>query len=209
MSAVEQLEAGLEQAVQGSNAFRWVTGPEGVGKTSLVHKLQSSVVRQGGRFVAGKCEPFRQAERYEPLLQAMRQWVYQLWSEPADVITRLKANLQAEFGQEARTIVSLWPEAKRLFGSEAEGTSVSDDVKGWDRFGELLPGLIRCMAESKPPLVLTIDNLEWADDGTHAVIRSLAREETVPGLLLIGACRTEGRKSPGWPRDGARILRNA
>jgi len=190
-SAVKQLESGLEQAVQDLNAFRWVMSGEGVGKTTLVRRLQSSVVRQGGSFVEGKCAPLRQASRYEPLLQALRQWVYQLWSAPVDVIAKLKAKLQAKFEQEALTIASLWPEAKLLFGYEAVETSVPDDVKAWERFGKLLPGIFRCMVECKPPLVLFIDNLEWADECTHAVIRSLAREEPVGGLLLIGVCRTD------------------
>ncbi|MDR0267292.1 AAA family ATPase [Paenibacillus sp.] len=198
-SVVKQLEAGLEQAVQGLNAFRWVTGGEGVGKTTLVHRFQSTVVRQGGSFVEGECGPIRQAARYEPLLQAIRQWVYQLWSEPVDVITKLKATLQAEFEQDALTIVSLWPEAKLLFECEAEETLIPDDAKAWERFGKLLPGLLRLMAECKPPLVLFIDNLEWADECTHAVMGSLVREESVAGLLLIGVCRAD--------REGTSVLR--
>ncbi|TCZ74028.1 hypothetical protein E0485_20345 [Paenibacillus albiflavus] len=191
-SAVNQLEAGFEQAVQGLNAFRWVTGREGVGKTTLVRGFQSSVIWRGGSFVEGNCEPLQQAAQYEPFLQAIRQWVYQLWSEPADVIAKLKAKLQAEFAQEALTIVSLWPEAKPLFGCETEERSVPDDEMAWERFGKLLPGLLRCMAECKPPLVVFIDNLEWADEYTHTIIQSLAREETVPGLFLIGVCQTDG-----------------
>ncbi|WP_194434135.1 helix-turn-helix transcriptional regulator [Paenibacillus segetis] len=195
--AVKQLEAGLEQAVQGLNVFQWVMAREGVGKTTLVRRLQSSVVRTGGSFVEGECEHSRRTARYEPLLQAMRQWVYQLWSEPVDVIATLKSKLQAEFEQEeVQTIVSLWPEAKPLFECEVSETFFLDDEKAWERFGKLLPGLFRCLVECKSPLVLFIDNLEWADECTLEVIRSLMGEEMVPGLFLIGACRTEGETVP-------------
>lgn len=193
-AAVERLETGFKQAIQGISVFSWVTGQEGVGKTTLVRRLQLNVVRRGGRFIEGKAEPHQKAAPYEPILQVMRQWVHQLWSEPADVISQLKINLQAKFGQEAWEIVSFLPEIQPLFGNEAEVSAVLDDEKDWDRYGKWLPDLIRCMADCKPPLVLYIDNLEWADHGTHTVIRSLVKH-TVPGLFLIGACRTEGEDS--------------
>lgn len=196
-AAVEQMEAGLEQAVQGRSVSVWVTGQEGVGKTALVRRLQLNVAGSGGIFIEGEAEPLQQGTLYEPILQALRQWVHQLWSEPADVISQLKINLQTKYGREAREIISFLPEAKPLFENELEMASVLNDKKGWERFGECLPDLIRCMAECKPPLVLYVDNLEWADPGTHAVIRSLVLEDEVPGLFLIGACRTEEEGASG------------
>ena len=165
--------------------------PGGSRQTALVRRLQSNVVRRGGRFVEGDAEPRQQGTSYEPILQAMRQWVHQLWSEPADVISQLKMNLQAKYGREAPKILSFLPEAKPLFEDEAGISLVLNDKRGLDHCGECLPDLIRCMAECKPPLVLFVDNLEWADPGTHAVIRSLVLEREVPGLFLIGACRRE------------------
>lgn len=192
-SEVERVEAGFQQAVQGMSVCLWVTGPEGVGKTTFVRRLQLNVVRRGGRFVEGKAEPLQKAAPYDPILQTMRQWVHQLWSEPAEVISQLKINLQAKFGREAWEIVSFLPELQPLFGNEAEVQAAFDDHTVWDRLGEWLPDLIRCMVECKPALVLYIDNLEWADHGTHAVIQSLVKR-TVPGLFLIGACRTNGEE---------------
>lgn len=191
-TAVERMEAGLEQVIQGRSVFLTVTGQEGVGKTTLVHRLQLNVNRRGGVFVEGDAQHLQQGTSYEPLLQAIRQWVHQLWSEPADVISQLKANLQAKYGRGAWEIVSLLPEAKPLFADEVEVSSDLNDKRSWERDGELLLDLIHCMAECKPPLVLFIDNLERIDPGTHAVIRSLVLERAVPGLFLIGAYRTEG-----------------
>lgn len=195
-AAVERMEAGLEQAAQGNSVFLWVTGQEGVGKTALVRRLQLNVVRRGGSFVEGKAEALQQGTPYEPILQAMRQWVHQLWSEPANIISQLRMTLQAKFGRAAQEIVSFLPEAKPLFG-EAEASTALNDKRGWEYWEERLPELIRCMAECSPPLVLYIDNLEWADPGTHTVIRSLVLER-VPGLFLIGACRTEEGGASGF-----------
>lgn len=197
-AAVERMEAGLEQAAQGNSVFLWVTGQEGVGKTALVRRLQLNVVRRGGSFVEGKAEALQQGTPYEPILQAMRQWVHQLWSEPANIISQLRMMLQAKFGRAAQEVVSFLPEARPLFEDETEASTALNDKRGWEHWGERLPDLIRCMAECSPPLVLYIDNLEWADPGTHAVIRSLVQERAVPGLFLIGACRTEEGGASGF-----------
>lgn len=188
---VMQMEAGLEKAFQGMNTFRWVFGKEGTGKTTLVHRLQQNVFRLGGRMIAIQTEPFQKNVRCGPILQALREWIFQLWSEPVVLITRLKAKLQAEFGPEMQVIVSCWPEAKLLFDNAANVLHNSDDAKVWDRFEELLPDLICCMAECKPPLVLFMDNLQWVDNGTQDVIRELALSQKAHGLFLIGAYRTE------------------
>ncbi|WP_340013057.1 LuxR C-terminal-related transcriptional regulator [Paenibacillus sp. FSL K6-1318] len=188
---VMQMETGLEQAFQGKNTFRWVIGKEGTGKTTLVHRIQQNVIRYGGRMIAMKAEPFQQNMRCGPILQGMREWVYQLWSEPVELITRLKSKLQAEFGPEMQVIVSCWPEAKLLFDNAVKVSHISDAAKVWDRFEELLPDLICCMAECKPPLVLFMDNLQWVDNGTQEIIRELALTQKAHGLFLIGAYRTE------------------
>lgn len=188
---VMQMETGLEQALQGMNAIRWVIGKEGTGKTTFVHRLQQNVVRHGGRMITVQAEPSQQTVRCGLILQAMRQWIHQLWSEPVDIITQLKARIQAEFGRETQVIVSCWPEANPLLNSNTEVSHITNDPKVWDRFEELLPDLICCMAECKPPLVLFMDNLQWVDCGTQTVIRTLALAQKAHGLFLIGAVRAE------------------
>lgn len=187
---LERLSAGLEQAANGLFAFRWVSGDEGSGKTSLIQSLQPDIAARDGRLLAGSADPSHPAKPFEPFLQALRHWIRELWSEPDDVIVRLKKRLHAEFGQEAETIVSMLPEAAPLFASQAEGNAVPDKETG-ARFGELLPKLLGCFAAAKPPLVLVLDHLEWADEDTLAVIRALASGDAIPGLFLIGACRTD------------------
>jgi len=200
-AAIGQLQAGLEQAARGEQAFRCISGPKGSGKTALVHQLLSDITEREGRFIEGKSEQLHQAGPLEPFLQALHQWIHQLWSEPAGVITLLKQRLRTVFRDEARIIISVLPEARPLFDIQSEkrqildtdtdtNTNTNTDADVWKRFGGLLPVLIRCFAESKPPLVLFIDNLQWVDEDTHAAIRILVLEDAIPGLFIITACQT-------------------
>ncbi|WP_199925776.1 LuxR C-terminal-related transcriptional regulator [Paenibacillus bouchesdurhonensis] len=190
--AMKQLEDGLEQAVQGLQVFRWVTGGEGSGKTTLVHRLQLDIAYRGGSFVTGSVEYDRQKQvkPYEPLLQALREWIHQLWSEPHEVIEKLKARLYTECGHDLRVLASLLPEIKPLIGEQSD-ERLTSEITDQNRCEELLLAVIRCFAEGKSPFVLFMDNLQWADEGTDSVIRKLTLGEMIPGLVLIGAWRTE------------------
>lgn len=193
---LNQLKAGLELAASGTATFRWITGHEGTGKTTLVHRFRTLVERSGGRFVEGECDPLQQSEPFGPVLQALREWINQIWSESAVTITTLKKRLSIVLGQESRTMTALLPEVKMLLGNPSHESSLfGAEVE--TRFGELLPELIRCFAETKLPLVMFIDNLQWAEVGTLEVLRKLALEEAVPGLMLIGAYRTETNQDSG------------
>ncbi|MCU6708856.1 LuxR C-terminal-related transcriptional regulator [Paenibacillus sp. J5C_2022] len=243
-AAMEQLTSGLEQAIQGGQANRWVIGAAGMGKTTLVHRLQWKVVRCGGWFIegSGTMRPAQQhgtaqsmvmrqpamqaASIYEPVLQALRQGIEQLWSEPAEVVALLQTRLQAAYNRdEAYAMASLLPEAAPLLGvrstgaetdlvteashsatdAQSTGPSAYDELAGNgvatagndgaaaddSHVAPLLAELIRCLAASKPPLVLFVDALEQSDTGTHEVLRLLTTGVEIPGLLLIGACRAE------------------
>ncbi|GKU77209.1 AAA family ATPase [Paenibacillus sp. L3-i20] len=191
VSAMGQLQDGLELAGRGSTVFRWITGAKGIGKTSLVHKFQAAVVRQGGWFVEGSCGKSASNEPYGAFLQAMRQWLDQLWCEEPDVITRLKTRLQEEFYHHSSTIVSAWPEAKPLFECKGDsGDQKTYTDKGARPFGELLSSLVRCIAATTPPLILFMDDLDLADAETRALIHSLKREQALTGLFFIGACQS-------------------
>jgi|GEM_PF-986553 len=187
-AALERLAGGVEQAIQGKQALRLVVGEEGIGKTTLVHRLQEQIVRSGGWLIEG-----------QGLLPALRQGIEQLWSEPAAAIALLQERLQAAYRpDEAHTVALLLPELAPLLGAaDGSGTARRDRAA-------LLADLVRCLAAVKPPLVLFIDDLEQADQDTHEALRLLSMEAGTSGLLLIGAWRTEtGQAGDGLLPGGA------
>ncbi|ASS74028.1 hypothetical protein CIG75_02880 [Tumebacillus algifaecis] len=197
---MQWLVAGFELAAAGKSVFRSIRGVAGIGKTALINQFQETVARRGGRFVGGKGDPRDQDRPYEPVLQALRQWIEELWSEPTDTVASLKERLNARLGEEAQTIVACWPEACALLGDPAgEAPACGPAVAA--RFGELLPEMIGCMAEGEQSLVLYLDDLQWADVSTIRLLHRLARDEEIKGLMVIGASREEADSN--WIADTA------
>ncbi|RJX40035.1 winged helix-turn-helix transcriptional regulator [Paenibacillus pinisoli] len=187
---LEMMESELKQAAQGEQIFRWITGPEGSGKTALAHSIREMAVLQGGRFVEGGFLRGQESAPLEPIVNALNEWLLQLWSEPPNIVEGLKSKLLSNFSSEAGTLTAMLPGMRMIFG-ETAGKGTLPNAEDMKRFTERVPDLIRCLAASLPPLVLFIDNMDCADRGTLDIIKALAKGAAASGLLFIGAFRTE------------------
>ncbi|OAB47458.1 AAA family ATPase [Paenibacillus antarcticus] len=194
---MDQLQLGLEKAVSGSSVMIYVTGSEGVGKTSLIQQFKQRVIRQGGRFIEGKCDPPSGQHRlFDPIVQVLLQWIEQLWSEPATSITAVKKRMNQLqlLEQEAELLMEILPESRALLNNpvnslnslnslNSSSTNFSDAET---RISKLLLLLLRCFAEALQPLVIFLEDLQWADDETLVVLEQLIHNEAFTGLMFIG-----------------------
>jgi predicted ATPase/DNA-binding CsgD family transcriptional regulator len=189
----ELLEA-LEQVRGGASAFVIVTGRAGIGKTALVRELQMPVTRQGGRFIWGKCELMNRDTPFSPILQALRGLIRQIWSESPELIMQWKARLAEALGQGAGIIAELLPEAAALLGS-LPSVEPLPPAEAANRFRLLFPVFIHVFASREHPLVMVVDDLQWADPATLDVLLAITNDATCQGLLIIGTYRSEA--APG------------
>ncbi|WP_091172606.1 AAA family ATPase [Paenibacillus sp. 1_12] len=183
----------------GSPAFVWVTGRSGSGKTTLIRQLQHPIMQRGGRFIAGKCDLMNRDIPYEPILQALRSLVQQIWQESPEHITQWKSRLAADLGTSASIIAELIPEITPLLGelSPAEPLQPAEAVI---RFRWLFSAFIQIFADAERPLVMFLDDLQWADPATLDILREWVQDATIQGFMLIGTRR--GEADSGSHEDG-------
>ncbi|SEM62644.1 AAA family ATPase [Paenibacillus sp. OV219] len=186
----DALRSAFEQIRTGSAAFVIVTGRAGIGKTALIRELQMPVIYEGGKFISGKCDLMNRDIPFSPILQALRKLLRQIWSEPTERIAKLKAHLAEELGQGAGVIAALLPEASALLG-DFPPVEPLPPAEAAIRFRRLFPLFMKNLSSKEHPLVLFLDDLQWADPATMDVLRTLAHDPTLQGLLVIGAFREE------------------
>ncbi|OKP97189.1 AAA family ATPase [Paenibacillus sp. P46E] len=186
----KQLHAAYEQTCGGGSAFVLVTGRSGSGKTALIEELYISVLREGGRFVTGKCDPMNREMPYAPILQALRGLLQQVWSETPDRAAELGIQLRETMGQGAGVITEFLPDAAGLFGGVFQAEALPP-VEAAVRFRRLLPMFIGAFASKERPLVLFLDDLQWADPDTLDFLYILAEDLAMHGLMVIGTFRSE------------------
>lgn len=180
----------------GGQALVLISGYTGVGKSSLVHELRQYINEHGGHFSSGKFDQFRRNRPYFALLQSLQSLVRQVLSEPEGRIAQWRALLLERLGSGAPTLLRLIPELRPILGAETDETGAPplDEQSRYLLFTRLLGAF----SSADRPLVLFLDDLQWADLASLQLIEALAQTPSLPHLLLVGAYRHQ-ELDPGHP----------
>ena len=181
------MRAAFEAAVQGNGGGILVAGAPGVGKTALIEELRPVVTAQRGWFVYGKVDQFRHDTAAGPITQALRGLGRLLLAEsPANVAT-YRTRILAALGDNAGFTLAIAPEFPALVGSQPP-MPVVDSVQAKARSVACAVALLRAVISPAQPVVMVLDDLQWADPITVEAFEVLFTT-SIPGLLIVGAYR--------------------
>lgn len=187
-SEVKTLLTAFERVTRQQKAIVWVTGPSGVGKTGVVHEMHRSIVQEQGCFIEGKFELRSQSQPFSAFITAFRNFVQQILTEDASVLEQWKAQLLAAVGEHGQLLIDVMPELEQVLGAQPSVPGISGTA-AQNRFNHVLLALIRTFAQAEQPLVVFIDNLQWADPASLDLFERLMTDSKIQSLLLIGAYR--------------------
>ena len=185
---IAALGRALGDAVAGRARGVLVAGAPGVGKTSLVDELRPMVTAAGGWFVTGKFDQHRRDIDADGLRQALRALGRLLLAEPEADLAELRARILERLGPNAGGVAALLPELAVLLGTAPdEGSHTSLD--GSRRMIQAGLDLLRGVVSPARPLVLVVDDLQWASPNAIALLDALLTDDSLCGLLVVGAYR--------------------
>ncbi|MGO9697372.1 MAG: AAA family ATPase [Mycobacterium sp.] len=182
---VVALSAAFDDALTGGCRGVLVGGVAGVGKTALVDQLRAVVTGNDGWFVAGKFDQYRRDLEFDGIFQALRALGRLLLAEPDDELVELRERIEAALGANAGMAAAAVPEFAALLGVAPEA---GDPLTAQVRMQHSAVATLRAVASRKRPVVVFVDDLQWAGPASVGVI-DLAFSEQVEGLLLVGAYR--------------------
>ena len=186
---IEQLLAGFERVNQGRTEMMLVRGYSGIGKSVLVKEVYKPITQQQGYFIAGKFDQFQRNVPYSSLIQAFRFLVKQILTENEAQIAAWRQKLLAALGNNGRVIVDLIPELELIIGSQAAVAELAP-TEAQNRFNLVFKNFIAVFAQREHPLVLFLDDLQWADEASLKVIQLLMTATQSHYLYIIGAYRS-------------------
>ena len=178
----------FERACAGRAALLLVAGYSGIGKTSLVNEVHKPIVRLKGRFVSGKFDELDRATPYGALLQALRGLVRQVLAESEPRIKALRERLGLALGPNAGVVAAVIPELERLLGPQPPAPPLSP-AEAQNRFNYVFESFLSVFARPEHPLVVFLDDLQWADSATTQLLARLLTNPAVRDLFVIGAYR--------------------
>ena len=180
------LQAALADVLTGGARGVLVSGPAGVGKTALVDELRPVVTDMNGWFVAGKFDQYRRDLEFDAVNQAFRALGRRLLAEPDDQLSNVRQQILDAVGSNAGLLTAAVPEFAALLAVKPEpGDPLTAQVRAQRTAGHVL----RAVASRQRPVVLFLDDLQWAGRTPLGVVDLVLSEDQIDGLLLVGAYR--------------------
>ncbi|MGF1480744.1 MAG: AAA family ATPase [Cyanophyceae cyanobacterium] len=184
---VATLLAAFERVSLGDSEMLLVSGYSGVGKSSLVNEVRQSILRQQGYFIAGKFDQFKRNIPYSAIIQAFQELIRNLLTQSQESIAVWQAKLLGALGANAQVIIDVIPELELIIGSQPPVPPLGP-TENQNRFNRLFQQFIRLFCRREQPLVLFLDDLQWADSASLKLIQLLISDRR-RHLLILGAYR--------------------
>ena len=174
-----RLDAALEAAATGHGTTIIVGGEAGIGKTRLVGRVVATARERGSTVLSGACLAAGSgAIPYAPFVEALRELTRSV--EPG--------LLAAQLGPSRNEIARLLPEVAPRTREIPTGSEF--DREGQTRLFEAVLGVIERQARDRP-VVLVVEDIQWADDGTRGLLGFLSRNLREAPVVLLATLRTD------------------
>ncbi|TBA75538.1 GAF domain-containing protein [Rhizobium ruizarguesonis] len=175
---------------QGVTEVVLVSGPAGVGKSSVVHELRKSLGQSGSLFASGKFDQYTRDIPYATIAQAFRGVVRQILGSGDAELERWKKELVEVLGPNGRLMINLVPELALIIGERPPAPELQPhEAKA--RFHLVFGRFLAVFARPERPLVLFIDDVQWLDAATIELIETITVDKEIRNLLLICAYRDD------------------
>jgi predicted ATPase len=197
----------FERAATGASEIVLVSGWAGAGKSTLVDELGASLAARRGHLVAGKFDQYNRTVPFATLLRALDDLAQRVLGDvDGDETDEWQERLYEALGEGTAVLVETIPSARYVMGG-ASATSSASSSSSSDSQSRLENALLRFLsvfARPEHPLVLFLDDLQWADDASLRFLLAVAGDPSIRNTLLIGAYRDQ-EVGPDHPVTEAKV----
>jgi DNA-binding CsgD family transcriptional regulator len=162
------LQAALDAAGRSAGSTWLVSGPGGIGKTRLGSALVMEAARRGWATASGRAFPAEAGVPYALFADALLPVVRSMDAAGLQALTRGVGEL---------TQILPWPGGAPVGAAEVQSPDFRSRLH-WN-FTQFLSGLA-----AKVPLVVVLEDLQWADTSSLELLHFVARHTTDSPLLL-------------------------
>lgn len=182
------IQTAFAQICKGKKEVIMVTGYSGAGKSMLSNEIRNTIAKKKGHFISGKFDQFQLDIPYSALAQAFKQLVQQLLTANKEQIQAWKKELLQALGSNGKIISTVIPEIEKIIGPQPDIIELpAEEAK--NRFHLTFQNFVKIFCNTKHPLVIYLDDLQWADLSTLTLLEVLVRDVEIKHLLLISTYR--------------------
>ncbi|MBL9172489.1 MAG: AAA family ATPase [Verrucomicrobiales bacterium] len=186
---LDRLLTEFSQCQEGKVRIVFVSGPSGSGKTVLVEGLRQRLSGRSFFFASGKFQVFKDLT-YSAVRDAFTGLVSELLRLPAEEVELWCQRLSAVAGPNGGILIDIVPDTAFLLGEQPRALQLGL-VESEIRTNMLLRSFVGAFTHPTRPLVLFLDDLQWADGGSLRFLRLLASDVAQRNLLVVLSYRDD------------------
>lgn len=191
---LEQLLDDFKAINSGKNRFTIVTGPSGIGKSSLVYEIHKPIVREKGVVISGKYDQFERSVPYSGFSSALNSLCRHILSKDEEEVNQWKEKILHVLDENGQVLIDIIPLLELIIGKQKPVQELRA-TESQNRFHTYFNRFIGLFT-SEAPLVIFLDDLQWADDPSIQLIKELITDSDISKLQIIGSFR-DNEVSPG------------
>lgn len=165
-----------------------VSGYSGIGKSALVNEIHKPITKQRGQFIKGKFDQLQRDIPYSAISQAFQDLIRQLLSEAEISLQIWKKRILEALGNHGQIIIDIIPELEKIIGQQPTVEPLGG-TESQNRFNLFFTRFLAVFCQQEHPLVIFIDDLQWADLPSLKLIEKLISDSDLKYFLMIGAYR--------------------
>ncbi len=186
---IHTLLAGFHRVVNHQTAeLLLVSGYSGIGKSALVREIYKPITEKRGYFIWGKFDQFQRHLPYAAIVDAFTGLVRQLLGETETQLQQWREKLQTALGSNAQIIIDAIPEVEAIIGPQPPVPELGM-TESQNRFHLVFQRFLQTFCTAEHPLVIFLDDLQWADAATLKFIERTIADRDRAHLLFIGTYR--------------------
>ena len=171
-----------------------LSGAAGLGKSALIRSVEVPLSKRAGMLAIGKYEHGHDELPYAGFLQACAALLDQILTESDERLGHWRTRLHEGLGPLANVVAELLPSLSLVLGTLEPAPS----LELADSQARLHRALIRFLTvfARHAPLVLVLDDMQWADGASFELLRALLLDDPEVPLLVIAVVRAIDDEHP-------------
>lgn len=165
-----------------------VSGYSGIGKSSLIAEIHKINTRFRGYFIEGKFNQFQRSTPYSGLVSAFKGLIRQLLGESDEQLQQWRESLLSAMGNNGQVVIDVIPEVELIIGQQPPVPELGAN-ESQNRFNLVFSNFVQAFCTQEHPLVLFLDDLQWADSATLKLLELIMIDTQIKHLFFLGAYR--------------------
>lgn len=162
-----------------------IGGYSGTGKSTLVKRFARDFP---GYFISGKADELT-AQPYTLFVDALTGFCEQLVQGPEGELLRMKAAILQAVGHEGKVLTDLIPGLVQVIGEQTAADETASKTNSLHRLQYIFGEFMRAVCTKERPLLLFLDDCQWADQPTLDLLSKLVLDPQLKHLMIVGAYR--------------------